>query len=112
MPSDRRIDPRLSVGVPVYLVSASRERPAEQAVTENVSAGGACVICRHRLQRGERQAVSPLSLDVQLPGRVVYCRPLSNKSFCVGLAFERRFAHWWDSRTEAASAGSGFVDPK
>ena len=104
MQLDRRIDVRISVGVLVYLVSASRERPAEQAVTENVSAGGVCVICGQRLKPGERQAVSPLSLNLQLPGRVVYCRPLSNKRFCVGLAFERCFANWWESQTELTSA--------
>jgi hypothetical protein len=112
MPSDRRIDPRVSIGVLVYLVSASRERSAEQAVTENVSAGGACVICNRRWHPGEWHAVSPLSLSVQLSGRVIYCRPLSDKRFCVGLAFERRFANWWESRTELASAAGEFRDPE
>lgn len=102
VPSERRIDPRMSIAVPIYLVSANRENPAEQAVTENVSPGGACVICYQRLEPGERHTLSPLSLNMQLKGRVVYCRPLLNKRFCVGLAFERSFAHWWRSRSEFA----------
>ncbi|MGH9573560.1 MAG: PilZ domain-containing protein [Candidatus Acidiferrales bacterium] len=101
--SERRIDPRVSVTVPVYLVSSNREDPAEQAVTENVSAGGACVICYQQLELGERYALSPLSLNMQLTGRVVYCRPLASKRFCVGLAFERCFAHWWRSQPALAS---------
>lgn len=100
VPPERRIDARISMSVPVYLVSSTRDHPAEQVVTENVSAGGACVICYQQFEPGERHALSPLSLNMQLDGRVVYCRPLSNKRFCVGLAFERCFAHWWESRSE------------
>lgn len=100
VPSERRIDPRISFAVPVYLVSASRDHPAEQVVTENVSAGGACVICAERLELGERQALSPLSLNMQLAARVVYCRPRSDKHFSVGLAFERCIAHWWEPHSE------------
>lgn len=101
-PSERRIDARISMAVPVYMVSSTRDHPAEQVVTENVSAGGACVICYQRLETGERHALSPLALNMQMDGRVVYCRPLADKRFCVGLAFERCFAHWWESRPELA----------
>ena len=96
MPCDRRVEPRLSVRVPVYLVSVNGDRAAEQLITENVSAHGACVICTHSVKPGERQAVSSMSLERRLDARVVYCQARSDRTFCVGLELDQRVANWWD----------------
>lgn len=106
MQSDRRTEPRVFIAVPVYLVSGTGDRAAEQVVTQNVSSGGARIVCRQRLHFGERPAISSMSLGFQLSARVVYCQPRSDRTFDVGLQFERREESWWASRIEAESTSS------
>ena len=94
---DGRLEKRISLAVPVYLVSLKEPRAAEQVLTENVSSRGARVVTNRRWQAGEQQRITPLSGEFQLQARVVYCRPLSNRAFCVGLEFHKCSVAWWDS---------------
>jgi PilZ domain len=103
MQSDRRTEPRIAVAVPAYLVSGTGDRAAERVVTENVSSGGARIVCRQRLHFGERPAISSISLGFQLSARVVYCQPRSDRTFDVGLQFERREESWWASHAKTES---------
>ncbi len=104
MPYERRTEARLLIRVPVYLVSGNRDRAAEQVITENVSTHGACVICTHSVRSGERHAISSMSLERHLGARVVYCQARSDKTYCVGLAFDQCLANWWDFGMELESA--------
>ncbi len=93
---DGRIEKRVPMAVQVYLAKTKRPRASERALTENVSSHGARVGTKRICQPGEELLITPLSDFPQL-ARVVYCRPGTNGSFCVGLKFEGRSVKWEDS---------------
>ncbi len=57
---DGRIEKRVPMAVPLYLVSLTDPRAAERVLTENVSSHGARVITKQRWQPGEQQRITPL----------------------------------------------------
>ena len=87
MTLDGRIEKRIPMGIPVYLVSLKMPRTTERVLTENVSPHGARVATKRRRQPGEDQTIAPLSGQFQLQAQVIYCQPLANGDFCVGLDF-------------------------
>jgi len=82
-----RIEKRIPMTVAVYLVNLKEPRTAERVLTENVSPHGARVVTKRLRQPGEQQWISPLSGQSQLAAQVVYCQPIPNQRFCVGLDF-------------------------
>lgn len=82
--------------IPVYLVSLKMPRTTEWVLTENVSSHGARVVTNGRRQRGEDQLIAPLSGEFQVPAQVIYCQPLANGRFCVGLDFRGCPVNWED----------------
>jgi hypothetical protein len=93
MSLDGRIETRLPLTIQVNLVST---HAADAVLTENVSSRGARVVTKRRWQPGEHQWITPVSGKFHLQARVVYCQPVSNDSFHVGLALQDSFASWWD----------------
>jgi hypothetical protein len=91
---DGRIEKRIPKGIAVYLVSLKKPRTAERVLTENVSPHGARVVTKRHWQPGEDQWITPLSGQFQLPAQVIYCQPLANGDFCVGLDFRGRPVNW------------------
>lgn len=94
MPLEGRIEKRIPMGIPLYLVSLKKPRTAERVLTENVSAHGARVVTKRRWQPGEDQWITPLSGQFQFPVQVIYCQPLANGDFCVGLDFRGCPVNW------------------
>lgn len=86
--------------IPVYLVSLKMPRTTERVLTENVSSHGARVVTKRRWQPGEDEWITPLSGQFQLPAQVIYCEPLANGRFCVGLDFRGRPVNWEDALPE------------
>ena len=91
---DGRIEKRIQMAVPVYLVSLKEPRIAERVLTENVSTHGARVVTKRLWRPGEQQWISPLSGQFQLEAQVVYCQPISNQRFSVGLDIRTRSINW------------------
>jgi PilZ domain len=102
MSLDGRIEKRIPMGIPVYLVGLKKPRTAERVLTENVSPHGARVVTKRRSQPGEDQWITPLSGQFQLPAQVIYCQPLANGDYCVGLDFRGRPVNWEDELISAA----------
>ena len=100
MPLEGRIEKRIPMRIPVYLVSLKKPRTAERAFTENVSPHGARVVTKRRRKLGEDECITPLSGKFQLQAQVIYCQPLANENFCVGLDFRGRPVHWEDALHE------------
>jgi hypothetical protein len=103
MPSDGRIEKRIPMETPLYLVSLKKPRTAERVLTENVSAHGARVVTQRRWQSGEDHWIVPLSGQFQLPAQVIYCQPLADGEFRVGLDFRGCPVNW--------EADGGYVTP-
>jgi len=65
-----------------------------RTVTENVSAHGARVLMSWRLKAGQQVLVSSPREDVRSQAQVVYCQPLAENGFAVGLELSSRVELW------------------
>lgn len=91
---DGRIEKRFPTAVPVYVVSSNGPRTVDRALTENVSPHGVRLITGQPWQPDESLLITPPTGEFQVQGRVVYCRPLPNGRFSVGLEFRGRPINW------------------
>ena len=96
MTLDGRIEKRVRMAVPVDLVIAEEMLVAERVVTVNVSPHGARVVTKRRWRAEEQPWLASLRSYFRLQGSVVYCQPLTNGDFCVGLRFRASFIDWGD----------------
>ena len=88
MQSDGRIEKRAKVKVPVHIVPVENAFIAETTTTVNISRHGARLLTSRRWRPGEQLALTLLSGEFQRYGRVIYCCPLTDGQFCVGLEFD------------------------
>ena len=95
-PLDGRIEKRVPMAVPVDLVIAEEMLVAERVVTVNVSLHGARVVTKRRWRDEEQPWLASLRSYFRLQAKVVYCQPLTNGDFCVGLKFRASFIDWGD----------------
>jgi len=84
------------MAVPVDLLIAEEILVAERVVTVNVSPHGARVVTKRQWRAGEQPWLASLTSYFRLQGSVVYCQPLTNGDFCVGLKLRTRFIDWGD----------------
>jgi hypothetical protein len=92
-----RIEKRVAMAVPVDLVIAEEMLVAERVVTVNVSPHGARVMTKRRWRAEEQPWLASLTSYFRVQGSVVYCQPLTNGDFCVGLRFRTTFIDWDDN---------------
>lgn len=78
----------------VELYSAEHPEYREHTLTENVSTLGARVVSSRSWMQGERVVISSDLDTVRRVARVVYCQPLSDGRFAVGLHVERSPLPW------------------
>jgi hypothetical protein len=82
-----RVEKRVPLAVPVYLVPAENQFSGERAITVNVSPHGARVVTKRQWQAEEQPWLAPMTSEFRLQANVVYCQPLKDRRFCVGLKF-------------------------
>jgi PilZ domain len=102
MTLDGRIEKRVPLAVPVYLMAAEDQFSAEKAITVNVSPHGARVVTKRKWQAEERPWLAPVSSEFRLQANVVYCQPLTDLRFCVGLKFRASVIDWGNTLWGAA----------
>ena len=91
----KRMEKRILMTLPVHLESLKRSVAAERAVTENVSSQGARVVTKRPRKRKEWLLVTLFRGDhLRLPARVVYCQPLPDGRFGMGLKFQGATILW------------------
>jgi len=91
---DGRNEKRVPLAIPVCLVVAEKLLVADQAMTVNVSSHGARVITRRRWLLEEQPRLASRSGELLMEARVVYCEPLTNGHFCIGLQFLSAIMDW------------------
>jgi len=91
---DGRTEKRVTMAIPVCLVIAEKLLFADQAKTVNVSSHGARIITRRRWQLEEQPRLASSSGELLAQAKVVYCEPLTNGHFCVGLQFRSAVMDW------------------
>ncbi len=89
-----RAEKRVPMMLLVYIAALRASGPAERTCTENVSPHGVRVVTRQPFRIGERPTVCVLSGDCESRGRVVYCQPLPNARYCVGMEFPELSVIW------------------
>src|SRR5260221_10581881 len=91
-----RVEKRIHLEVTLQISGLQKPGLAdlpEKMTTENVSAHGVRVLTKRALPPQERLLVaSPISNEEPIPARVVYCQPLAEGVFGVGLQFEEEKA--------------------
>lgn len=87
MPLEGRIEKRVPVQIPLYLVRLRESQVAEKVFTENVSVRGARLVTGRSCQPGEIVRVTKVARESYLSARVAYCQPHSGDSFYVGLEY-------------------------
>lgn len=87
-PLEGRKEKRAPITMPLCLVTAEDLLLAEKVVTVNVSPRGARVVTKRHWQAEERPWLASLSSEFRVRARVIYCQPLADGHFCVGLGFQ------------------------
>lgn len=89
-----RVESRIPAKIVVDLSSLDVRTPAQEGVTENVSSRGARVVTGWAWQPNERLNVRSLLGNFRSRGRVVYCQPLGNGTFAIGLQLFAAAGDW------------------
>jgi len=90
----RRLENRTSLSVRVDLCSLDVRHPAQEALTENISAHGARVVSTTPWKRNDRLNLWSLPGDFRARARVIYCEPLGRNSFAIGLQLLAASGEW------------------
>lgn len=83
-----RLKKRVRLSVPVVISSPEDPSTGERTSTENVCPTGARLLTKHAKRLNERLMIRSLVDDLRRLGRVIYCQPLRNGRFGVGVEFE------------------------
>lgn len=106
MELDGRMEARLPIVMPIYLLDGRRTaQPPELALTQNVSSTGMCVVTKWRREPGEQERVTLLSGEDALSAEVVYCHHYDKSGFSVGLRLHKPCAGWWDQQAKPVRLG-------
>jgi hypothetical protein len=97
MRSDGRIEKRATVKVPVHIVPVENAFVAETTMTVNISRRGVRILSSRRWVPGEELDLTSSSGEFQRQAKVIYCYPLTDQRFCVGLEFEASTKDWRDA---------------
>jgi hypothetical protein len=91
---DGRTEKRIMKAVPVSLAVAEELPIAEQVLTVNVSRHGARLNTKRKWKPGERPRVAKGRSQAPIEAKVVYCEPLAEGRFCVGLEIRPGHMDW------------------
>ncbi len=99
-----RIDPRVRRKLRVQLESLEHPGLSERTLTENVSSLGVRVLTKRPWQPGQTLLITSPVGDLRTPARVVYCQPVGENQFGVGLQFQGSLVHWGKETGPAGGA--------
>ncbi|MGA8224501.1 MAG: PilZ domain-containing protein [Candidatus Acidiferrales bacterium] len=97
MVSDGRIEKRATVKVPVHIVPVENSLTAETTTMINVSRRGARVLTGRRWRPGEVLGITSMTGEFRRQGTVIYCHPVADSQFCLGMEFTRSNGVWKDT---------------
>jgi hypothetical protein len=90
----KRVEERSRIKVGVDLCSLDVRTPAQSGLTDNVSAHGARVLTTRPLRFNERLNVRSMVGSYRSRARVVYCVPVEDGLFAIGLQFYASAGDW------------------
>jgi hypothetical protein len=86
-----RLEKRTRLAIPVRICSLQEQEPtaAERTITENVCSLGIRVLASRPRELNERLLINSADGDLQTQARVIYCQPLADGRFAIGLEFPK-----------------------
>jgi hypothetical protein len=90
----KRADIRTPMKVTVDLSSLDIRTPAQEGVTENISARGARVVTSRPWKPDDRLNVRSLLGNFRSRARVVYCEPVGGDLYAIGLQLFAAAGNW------------------
>lgn len=90
----QRADDREQVKLPVDVCGLDARTPAQEGVTENISAHGARILVGKPLQVNKRLNVRSLLGSFRCRARVVYCEESSRGLYAVGVQLYAAMGQW------------------
>src|SRR5271170_2280759 len=94
MDISKRTENRTPLKVTVDLSSLDIRTPAQEGVTENVSPRGARVLTNKPWKPDDRLNVRSLGGNFRSRARVVYCVPVDDQLFAIGLQLFATAGNW------------------
>jgi hypothetical protein len=101
----KRTEDRTPMKVTVDLSSLDIRTPAQEGVTENVSPRGARVVTNKPWKPNDRLNLRSLLGNFRSRARVVYCVPVDDEKFAIGLQLFATAGNW---KSPAARSQSPF----
>ena len=91
-----RVEKRTRLAIPMRICSLQEQEPtaAERTITENVCSLGVRVLASRPRELDERLLINSADGDLQTQARVIYCQPLSDGRFAIGLEFPKETTRW------------------
>ena len=90
----KRADVRTAMKVTVDLSSLDIRTPAQEGVTENISARGARVVTSKPWKPDDRLNLRSLLGNFRSRARVVYCEPIGGDLYAIGLQLFATAGNW------------------
>jgi hypothetical protein len=94
MDISKRAEDRMPMKVTVDLSSLDIRTPAQEGVTENISPRGARVLTNKPWKPDDRLNVRSLVGNFRSRARVVYCVPVDEQLFAIGLQLFAAAGNW------------------
>jgi hypothetical protein len=94
METVKRAEDRTPMKVTVDLSSLDIRTPAQEGITENVSPKGARVLTKKPWKPNDRLNVRSLLGNFRSRARVVYCVPVNEEQFAIGLQLFATAGNW------------------
>ena len=105
MPTDRkRAQKRTPAKVALQITSAKQPFITELTFAENLSLHGVRVLTERAWRQGERVIVKSFYGSIQSHAKVVYCRPLADGRYAVGIELRSAVGTWVDVSQSQPSA--------
>lgn len=89
--------------VPVHVIGLEVPVAAERTFTENVSPHGARILTKRRWEPDEKALMTSLMGGFRRPVRVVYCQPVADARFLVGLEFRGPSVNWVNGPSDSSA---------
>jgi hypothetical protein len=93
-PISKRTEDRIPLQVNVDLSSLDIRTPAQEGITENISARGARVLTAKPWKQDERLNLRSLAGNFRSRARVVYCHPVASNQYAIGLQLFAAAGSW------------------
>jgi hypothetical protein len=101
--TDGRLEKRVAAKVPVHIVHMQNAAIAETTTTIDISRYGARVATSRRWHPGDQLGLTSLSGEFQRRATVIYCHPLADSQFCIGVEFDPSVRNWKEAPSRSAA---------